>query len=1185
MDVKAQAEQEILDGNEAVASVAYRLAENIAIYPITPSSPMAEWADEWSAKDKPNLWNNVPRIVEMQSEAGVAGALHGMLQAGTLATSFTSSQGLLLMLPALYKIAGELSPFVLHVAARSVATHALSIFGDHSDVMSCRSTGVGMLCSGSVQEAHDFAAISHALTLSSRIPFIHFFDGFRTSHEINNATILTDGELRQLIPDSWIHRLRERALTPDHPQIRGTAQNPDVFFQAREAANRFYLDSPNLAADLFHKFGRLTGRHYHLFDYVGHPQATRVIIAMGSGAEVIHETIDWLVSTGEKVGLLKVRLYRPFSIRDFLHALPLSIRRIAVLDRCKEPGSIGEPLFLDVIAALRQSDQTALQNAEVIRGRYGLGSKEFNPAMVHAIFSELNRPLAKPEFTIGIHDDVTRLSLAFNAEFSLEADDVKRAVFYGLGSDGTVGANKNTIKIIGEQSGFYCQAYFVYDSKKSGGSTVSHLRFGPRPIRSSYLIQQSQFVGCHQFELLSRLPVLELAAPGCTFLLNSPYSAETVWDHLPASIRSIIREKDIQFHVIDAYRLARETGMGRRINTIMQVAYFALSKILPLESALEEIREAIRRSYAKKGDKVVQQNIAAVNRALDYLVQVDIPASDHAPILPDLTLLEPIPDFVERVTARMMANEGDLLPVSAFPVDGTWPVSTSRWEKRNLASEIPVWDTSLCIQCNKCVAVCPHAAIRAKFYPADCLENPPATFKSVPFRSNQFPGCNYSLQVAPEDCTGCTLCAQVCPARDKQNPGHKALMMREQGPLRLPERENFNYFLDLPAPDRTALKLDVKGSQFLEPLFEFSGACSGCGETPYVKLLTQLYGDRLLMANATGCSSIYGGNLPTTPFCTDDEGRGPAWANSLFEDNAEFGFGLRLGVDHLRDRARYLLRKLAPQIGNTAVEELLTSPQSTETQIEEQRLRIRQLQEKLTHLDRPSALELSALADYLVEKSVWIVGGDGWAYDIGFGGLDHVLALGPNVNILVLDTEAYSNTGGQQSKSTPFGATARFAVAGKEKPKKDLALMAMCYGSAYVARVALGAKDSHTLQVFQEAASFPGTSLILAYSPCIAHGFNMGDSLQHQKMAVDSGHWPLFRFDPRKRDLGQPMLTMDSVIQDGAIGKFIAGETRYRAQRSPEDQASFIAAADQAVRERYRIYQSLAGITSQDVGP
>ncbi|GAB4247867.1 MAG: pyruvate:ferredoxin (flavodoxin) oxidoreductase [Candidatus Methylacidiphilales bacterium] len=1175
----------VLDGNEAVASAAYRFSENIAIYPITPSSPMAEWCDEWSAAGRTNLWGDVPKVVEMQSEAGVAGALHGMLQAGTLATSFTSSQGLLLMLPALYKIAGELTPFVLHVAARSLATHALSIFGDHSDVMSARSTGMMMLCSGSVQEAHDFAAIAHCLTLETRLPILHFFDGFRTSHEINQAQLLTDDDLRALFPEAGRAAHRERALTPDRPRIRGTAQNPDVFFQAREAANRFYLDAPELTAAWFHKFGRLTGRRYRLFEYVGHPEADRVIIAMGSGAEVAHETAHWLVSQGEKVGVLKVRLFRPFSTKDFLGELPSSVRRIAVLDRCKEPGSPGEPLFLDCVAALRdpsgEGRNPGLARADIIRGRYGLSSKEFSPAMVCAIFEELARPRPRPEFTVGIQDDVTRLSLQYDPDVSIEPETVQRAVFYGLGSDGTVGANKNTIKILGEVGGFHCQAYFVYDSKKSGGATISHLRFGPDPIRSSYLIRQAQFVGCHQFELLSRLPVLDLAAPGATFLLNSPYPADVVWNHLPSDVRRAIRDKRLCFYVLDAYRIAEAAKLGRRINTIMQVGYFALSKILPIEVALGRIREAIRKTYARKGEAIVSQNLAAVNQTLEHLVEVEIPSTDPTELSASSLIPETAPDFVQRVTARMLANQGDLLPVSAFPVDGTWPVATSRWEKRNLAPDIPVWDQELCIQCNKCVAVCPHAAIRAKFYPKECLAEAPATFKSTPFRSSTFPGNRYTIQVAPEDCTGCTLCVQVCPAKAKDEPARKALGMRPQAPLRKPERENFQFFLDLPTPDRTRLQLDLKGSQFLEPLFEFSGACTGCGETPYVKLLTQLYGDRLVLANATGCSSIYGGNLPTTPYTVDDEGRGPAWSNSLFEDNAEFGLGLHLGVEHLRARAAFLLRSLAGRLGDDRVAALLGAPQETEADLAAQRDRVAALRAALKSVAEPAAAELSRLADYLVRKTVWILGGDGWAYDIGYGGLDHVLAMGEKVNILVLDTEAYSNTGGQQSKSTPFGAGARFAVAGKEKPKKDLALMAMCYGNIYVARVALGAKDGHTVRAFQEAESYPGTSLVLAYSPCIAHGFNLSAGLEHQKLAVDSGHWPLFRYDPRKGDAGKNPLSIDSEIKDGALIKLIEGETRYRVGRSPEAQTAFLQAADRAVRARYRLYQSLVTLTQE----
>ncbi|MDR7471014.1 MAG: pyruvate:ferredoxin (flavodoxin) oxidoreductase [Armatimonadota bacterium] len=1172
-----------IDGNEATASVAYRASEVIAIYPITPSSPMGEFADEWAAQGIPNAWGVIPQVVELQSEGGAAGAVHGALQAGALCTTFTASQGLLLMIPNMYKIAGELTAFTMHVAARTLATHALSIFGDHSDVMACRQTGFAMLASGSVQEAHDLAAIAHAATLRARVPFLHFFDGFRTSHEINKITLLGDDDLRALLPEEEIAAHRRRALTPDRPVLRGTAQNPDTFFQAREAVNPFYLAAPEVVRQTMERFAELTGRRYHLFDYVGHPQAERVIVLMGSAAETVHETVEWLLARGEKVGLVKVRLYRPFSVPDFIAALPSTVRAIAVLDRTKEPGALGEPLYQDVVTALREAREDGLlpSGAEprVIGGRYGLSSKEFTPAMVVAVFSELARERPKRHFTVGITDDVTGLSLPFDPELDIEPADVTRAVFFGLGADGTVGANKNSIKIIGEETDNYAQGYFVYDSKKSGAMTISHLRFGPRPIRSTYLIRRASFVGCHQWPFMERMDVLQHAAPGAVFLLNAPYGPEEVWDHLPREAQEQIIEKRLQFYVIDALDVARRTGMGGRINTIMQTCFFAISGVLPREEAIAKIKEAIQKTYGSKGEEVVRRNWQAVDETLAHLHQVQVPAQVTAarrrpPLVPDHA-----PDFVRRVTAALMAGQGDLLPVSAFPPDGTWPVGTTRWEKRNIASEIPVWDQELCIQCNKCVFVCPHAVIRAKiFQPDGLLEQAPPTFKSVPYRSQELKGYRYALQVSPEDCTGCSLCVTICPARDRANPQHKALNMAPQLPLREQERANWEFFLRLPEFDRTRLKHDVKDVQFLTPLFEFSGACAGCGETPYIKLLTQLYGDRVLIANATGCSSIYGGNLPTTPYTTNRDGRGPAWSNSLFEDNAEFGLGMRLAVDMLAGQARDLLEALAPRLDADLVRGLLDADQSTEAGIAAQRARVAELRRQLAALDDPEARRLDLLADYLVRKSVWIVGGDGWAYDIGYGGLDHVLAMGHDVNILVLDTEVYSNTGGQQSKATPRGAAAKFASAGKVTGKKDLAMMAMTYGNVYVARVAFGARDAQTVRAFLEADSYPGPSLIIAYSPCIMHGYDLALSPEQQRLAVESGYWPLFRYDPRRVAEGKNPLQLDSPPPKVDLSRFASNETRFRMveYQDPQRAQTLLEAARHDVRTRYRIYAELA---------
>ena len=1173
-----------VDGNEATASVAHRTNEVIAIYPITPSSNMGEWADEWSAKGRTNIWGIVPEVVEMQSEGGAAGAVHGALQAGSLSTTFTASQGLLLMIPNLYKIAGELTSYAMHVSARTLATHALSIFGDHSDVMACRQTGVALLCSGSVQEAHDFALVSQAATLRARVPFIHFFDGFRTSHEVAKIEELTDDDLRSMLPDELIAAHRRRALSPDRPIIRGTAQNPDAFFQAREACNLFYSACPSIVQETMDLFAARMGRAYRLFDYVGHPEAERVIVMMGSGAEVAHEAVDALVARGEKVGLLKVRLYRPFSIEAFIGALPKTVRSIAVLDRTKEPGGIGEPLDLDVVSALmeaRTAGETALAPA-VIGGRYGLSSKEFTPAQVKAVFDELTQAKPKPHFTVGIMDDVTHLSLAVDATFETESSQkgLVRAVFFGLGSDGTVGANKNSIKIIGEETDNFAQGYFVYDSKKAGAVTISHLRFGPRPIQSSYLVQRASFVACHQYEFMDKYDVLEYAEPGAVFLLNAPYGPDEIWDELSEEVQAAIVEKKLEFYVIDGYSVARDAGMSNRINTIMQTCFFAISGVLPKDEAITKIKEAIEKTYGKRGEAVVLANYRAVDETLANLSKVTVPAAVSSKRRMPPVVSDDAPDFVKRVTAVMMANKGDLLPVSAFPIDGTWPSGTTKWEKRNIALEIPVWDAALCIQCNKCAMVCPHAAVRAKVYSSDTLGGAPETFKSIDFKGNEFKGMKYTIQVAPEDCTGCTLCVAVCPAKDKSNPKHKSLDMAPQRPLRESEAANYAFFLDLPEVDRTAIKADIKGTQFLQPLFEYSGACAGCGETPYIKLITQLYGDRAMIANATGCSSIYGANLPTTPYTVNKEGRGPTWSNSLFEDNAEFGFGLRLAVDKHADQARALVAKLAGAgaIGSELADGLLTSDQTSEAGIQAQRGRVAALRLATAKRTDADATRLDQLADYLVAKSVWIVGGDGWAYDIGYGGLDHVFAAGRNVNILVLDTEVYSNTGGQQSKATPMGAAAKFAMAGKATAKKDLGMMAMAYGNVYVAKVAFGAKDAQTVKAVVDAESYPGTSIIIAYSHCIAHGYDLALGLEQQKLAVDAGHWPLFRFDPRRVAAGENPLVLESAAPKIGLGTYVRNESRYRMveQAHPERFKALLEQAQADIHTRVAKYETLA---------
>jgi pyruvate-ferredoxin/flavodoxin oxidoreductase len=1170
-----------LDGNEAAASVAHRTNEVLAIYPITPSSTMGELADEWSAAGRRNIWGAVPRVIEMQSEAGAVGAVHGALQAGALATTFTASQGLLLMIPNLYKIAGELTSCALHVAARTVATHALSIFGDHSDVMATRETGVALLAAGSVQEAHDFALVAQAATLGARVPFIHFFDGFRTSHEVARIELLSDEDLRALIDERTVQAHRQRALTPDRPVLRGTAQNPDVFFQAREACNPYYAATPQIVQRTMDRLAAATGRAYRLFDYVGDPHAERVIVMMGSGAETAHETVEYLCARGERVGVLKVRLYRPFAVEAFLAALPPTARAIAVLDRTKEPGAIGEPLYLDVVAALHEA--TAFSAAPrgrvaIVGGRYGLASKEFTPAMVKAVFDNLEAGTPKNHFTVGIVDDVCGTSLPVAEDFDIEPADVVRCVFYGLGADGTVGANKNSIKIIGEDTDYWPQGYFVYDSKKSGALTISHLRFGRRPIRSAYLISKANFVACHQPVFLDRYDMLSCAEAGATFLLNAPYGPDEVWDHLPAQMRHQIVSKKLRLFVIDAYAVARDAGMGRHINTIMQTCFFAIANVLPRGMAIDKIRAAIEKTYARRGRDVVERNFAAVDATLARLHEVSVPVDD-APALALELGFAGAPAFVRNVTAAMLANHGDRLPVSAFPPDGTWPTGTSRWEKRNLAQEIPVWDAELCIQCNKCAEICPHAALRAKVYPSDFLLFRPPTFKETTWRGPELKGERYTIQIAPEDCTGCELCVAICPAHDKSDRAHRALAMAPQAPLRETERENWSYFLKLPEADRTALKRDAKSTQLLEPLFEFSGACSGCGETPYLKLLTQLFGDRLLIANATGCSSIFGGNLPTTPYTIDGCGRGPAWSNSLFEDNAEFGLGFRLALDARQEQARSLIARLAPRIDERLAADLLAADQSTEAGIAAQRQRVVALREALQDLDDDDAQRLAASADALVRKSVWMVGGDGWAYDIGFGGLDHVLSTGADVNILVLDTEVYSNTGGQQSKATPLGAAAKFAVAGKGQAKKDLGLMAMTYGHVYVARVALGAKDAHAVKALQEAEAFPGPSLVIAYAHCIAHGYELADGLDHQRMAVDSGYWPLYRYDPRRAAEGLPPLQLDSGPAKADVGDYMESETRFRVvqQRNPERFAELVDRARHDIVVRRALYEQLAG--------
>jgi pyruvate-ferredoxin/flavodoxin oxidoreductase len=1165
-----------IDGNEAAAYVAHKINEVIAIYPITPSSNMGEWADQWSAEGKPNIWGTVPTVIEMQSEGGAAGALHGALQAGSLATTFTASQGLLLMIPNMYKIAGELTPTVFHIAARTLATHALSIFGDHSDVMAARSTGFGMLASGSVQEVMDMALIAQAASLEARLPFLHFFDGFRTSHEVAKVESLSVEDLRAMMDEELIAAHRARALTPDRPVLRGTAQNPDVFFQAREAVNPYYLAAPTIVQNAMNKFASVVGRQYHLFDYTGAADAERVIVIMGSGAEVVHEAVEQMNRAGEKVGVLKVRLFRPFSPENLIATLPASVRSIAVLDRCKEPGATGEPLYCDVITAMAEM---GVGGKKVVGGRYGLSSKEFTPAMVKGVFDELKTARPKNHFTIGINDDVTFTSLAYDPAYSTEEPGTVRALFYGLGADGTVGANKNSIKIIGEETDNFAQGYFVYDSKKSGSITTSHLRFGPNPIRSSYLISRANFVACHQFSFLERIDVLKCAEVGATFLLNSPYGPEEIWDNLPRQVQQQIIDKKLRFYVIDGYDVAKKTGMGGRINTIMQTCFFAISGVLPRVEAIGAIKYAIKKTYGKRGDTVVQKNFAAVDATLDQLYEVTVPREitamcDLRPAVPAAA-----PEFVQKVTARIVAGEGDDLPVSALPKDGTFPTATAQWEKRNIALEIPVWDEALCIQCGKCVLVCPHAVIRAKVYDEKHLAGAPDTFKTVPARWKDMKDRKYTLQVAPEDCTGCTLCVQVCPAKSKSEVKHRAINMAPQPPLREPEAANWEFFLKIPDTDRQPLSMSqVKDVQLLRPLFEFSGACTGCGETPYVKLMTQLFGDRMLIANATGCSSIYGGNLPTTPYCQNSEGRGPTWSNSLFEDNAEFGLGMRLALDKQNEYARELVWKLNAVIGESLGHAILAADQTTEAGVFEQRERVREIKQKLAGIDTPEARDLARLADSLVKKSVWILGGDGWAYDIGYGGLDHVLASGRNVNVLVLDTEVYSNTGGQASKSTPRAAVAKFAAGGKPVGKKDLAMMAMTYGSVYVARIAMGSSDMHTVKAFLEAEAFDGPSLIIAYSHCIAHGYDLSLGMEQQKAAVNSGYWPLFRYNPNLAGQGKNPFQLDSRPPSITLKDYVYNETRYTmlAKSNPDEAKKLLALAQQDVGSRWKLYEHWA---------
>ena len=1176
-----------MDGNTAAAYVAYRVSEVCAIFPITPSSTMAEMADEWASAGIRNIWGNVPVVQEMQSEGGAAGAVHGALQAGALTTTFTSSQGLLLMIPNMFKIAGELTSTVFHIAARAVATQALSIFGDHSDVMATRTTGFAMLSSGSVQEAHDSALIAHAATLRSRVPFLHFFDGFRTSHEINTVIRLSDSEIRAMIDDERVRAHRARALNPEHPFIRGTAQNPDTFFQSREAASPFYAALPAIVQTTMDEFAALTGRRYQLFEYEGSQDAERVVILMGTGADTARETATALQQGGEKVGVLQVRLFRPFSASHFLSALPATCRAIAVLEQTKEPGATGEPLYLDVVESLAQavSRNQRLTMPRVIGGRYGLSSKDFNPAMAKAVFDELKKPDPRNSFTVGINDDVSHSSLEVDSSYSINSNDVVQAVFYGLGSDGTVGANKNSVKIIAEDAGLYAQGYFVYDSHKSGAQTISHLRFGPRPIRSPYLINSANFLGCHQFHFLERQDVLRLAGAGATFLLNSPYGPDTVWDHLPRSVQQQIIDKKLKFFVIDATRVAQEVGLKSHTNTVLQTCFFALSGVLPREQAINQIKASIRKTYGTKGDAVVQQNFKAVDDTLSRLHQVMVPAEAASRFDRPAAVPANAPEFVILVTAKMFEGRGDEIPVSLMPVDGTFPSGTAAWEKRNIADEVPVWRTDLCVQCGQCSFVCPHSVIRAKYYDESRLEGAPQTFKSAPVNARGYPDVRFTLQFYVEDCTGCGLCVESCPALSAVDPGIKAINLEPKAPLVKSERANISFFERLPVNDRARVDFaNVRGVQFLEPLFEFPGACAGCGETPYLKLLSQLFGDRMMVANATGCSSIYGGNLPVTPWSKNQEGHGPAWSNSLFEDDAEFGLGFRLAADKHYNLAITRLKSLAPELGEAFVDDIITAPQVQESEIRAQRIRVAELKTRLFKLaDRnDTARDLLSVVDHLVRRSIWIVGGDGWAYDIGYGGLDHVLATGRNVNVLVLDTEVYSNTGGQASKATPLGAVAKFAAAGKRVARKDLALQAIAYGNVYVAQVAMGANPQQTLQAFREAEAYEGPSLILAYSHCIAHGIDMRYGMKQQDLAVASGYWPLFRYDPEMRKVGESPFRLDSSRPTIPFKEYAYNELRYQslALSRPVEAGELLRQAQADVVEKYRTYEEFAKLGS-----
>jgi pyruvate-ferredoxin/flavodoxin oxidoreductase len=1174
-----------IDGNEATAHIAHKVSEVIAIYPITPSSTMGELADEWSARKRPNIWGTVPLVMEMQSEGGAAGAVHGALQSGSLTTTFTASQGLLLMIPNMFKIAGELTSAVFHVSARSLAAQALSIFGDHSDVMAVRSTGFGLLASNSVLEAQDMALVAHAATLETRVPFIHFFDGFRTSAEVNKIEQMSDDDIRAMIDSDLVQAHRDRALSPDRPFIRGTAQNPDVYFQGRETVNSYYLACPEIVQKAMDKLYKVVGRRYNLFDYVGAPDAERVVVVMCSGAETSEATAQALVAKGEKVGVLKVRLYRPFSVSHFVAALPKTVQKIAVLDRTKEPGAAGEPLYMDVITALTEAWEGPLP--KVVGGRYGLGSKEFTPGMAKAVFDNLAQPQPKNHFTVGIVDDVTHSSLDYDPEFSVENPKTVRCMFWGLGADGTVGANKNSIKIIGEETENFTQGYFVYDSKKSGSVTTSHLRFGPQPIRAPYLVSHADFIAVHQFNFLEKYDVLKAAVPGGVFLLNSFYPADQVWEYLPREVQQTVIDKKLRFFVIDAYEVAGKTGMGGRINTIMQTCFFAISGVLPRDLAIEEIKKSIKKTYGKRGEAVVLKNFEAVDQTLSNLHEVKVPAVVNSTISRRSPVPAAAPGYVKDVLGKMMVGEGDSLPVSAMPVDGTFPSATTRWEKRNIALEIPVWDPAICIQCGKCVVVCPHAVIRSKVYEPGLLADAPATFQSTDARWKEFPGMKYTLQVAPEDCTGCALCIEACPVKDKTQVGRKAINMADQLPLREPEAENWDFFLTLPEVDRTQMSFKaVKSTQLLEPLFEFSGACSGCGETPYLKLISQLFGDRMLVANATGCSSIYGANLPTTPWALNKEGRGPAWSNSLFEDNAEFGLGMRLTLDKQSEYIRELLPQVAGTLGDELVTALLTADQSSEAGIMAQRERVAMLKERLQGKKDPLAREVFNLAEALVKKCVWIVGGDGWAYDIGYGGLDHVLASGRNVNVIVLDTEVYSNTGGQSSKATPRAAVAKFAAQGKGLPKKDLGLMAMAYGYVYVAKIAMGASDQQTLTAILEAEAYDGPSLIIAYSHCINQGIDMRKGLEQQKLAVQSGYWPIYRYNPDLVAQGKNPLTLDSKDPSIPLDQYVYNETRYRMLLQSDEQRaeSLLKLAQEDVRSRWNYYKQMAAMHYDDNG-